>query len=189
MELAMHTGSKQRVTMHDSLETIDRGTASDRTGSAPGRAARNAAAGLARAGLLAAGALCAALAFAQGASSPIGLWKSVDDETGKAKSLIRIVEKDGVVVGRVEKILTDKTDAKCDKCSDDRKDKPVQGMTIITGMKKDGDGWGGGEILDPNNGKVYRSQMKLVDDGRKLEVRGYIGVPMLGRTQTWIREE
>jgi uncharacterized protein (DUF2147 family) len=142
-----------------------------------------------RAGLLAAGALCATLAFAQGANSPVGLWKSVDDETRAAKSLIRIVEKDGTLTGRVEKILTDKVDAKCDKCTDERKDKPVQGMTIITGMKKDGDGWAGGEILDPNNGKVYRSQMKLVEDGRKLEVRGYIGVPLLGRTQTWLREE
>jgi uncharacterized protein (DUF2147 family) len=189
MELAINTGSNQRVTMNDGVGTMSRGTASERTGSAPGSGARNAAGRLARAGLLAAGALCASLAFAQGASSPIGLWKSVDDETGKAKSLIRIVEKDGLVVGRVEKILTDKTDAKCDKCTDDRKDKPVQGMTIISGMKKDGDGWGGGEILDPNNGKVYRSQMKLVEEGRKLEVRGYIGVPMLGRTQTWIREE
>lgn len=128
-------------------------------------------------------------AFAQGAASAVGLWKSVDDETKQAKSLIRIVEKDGTLTGRIEKILTDKVDAKCDKCTDDRKDQPVQGMTIITGMKKDGDGWGGGEILDPNNGKVYRSQMKLADDGRKLEVRGYVGVPMFGRTQTWVREE
>ncbi len=128
-------------------------------------------------------------AFAQGTASAVGLWKSIDDETKQAKSLIRIVEQDGTLTGRIEKILTDKADAKCDKCTDDRKDKPVQGMTIITGMKKDGDGWGGGEILDPNNGKVYRSQMKLADDGRKLEVRGYVGVPMFGRTQTWVREE
>jgi len=129
------------------------------------------------------------VALAQGASSAVGLWKSVDDETKQAKSLIRIVEQDGTLTGRVEKILTDKPDAKCDKCTDERKDKPVQGMTIISGMKKDGDGWGGGEILDPNNGKVYRSQMKLVEGGRKLEVRGYVGVPMFGRSQTWIREE
>ncbi len=126
---------------------------------------------------------------AQGASSPVGLWKSIDDETKKPKSLIRIVEAGGVLSGKVEKILTDKTDAKCDQCTDDRKDKPVQGMTIITGMKKDGEGWAGGEILDPNNGKVYRSQMALSDGGKKLEVRGYIGIPLLGRTQTWLREE
>ncbi|MCL4744839.1 MAG: DUF2147 domain-containing protein [Burkholderiaceae bacterium] len=128
-------------------------------------------------------------ARAQGANSPVGLWKSVDDETKKPKSLIRIVESGGVLSGKVEKILTDKTDAKCDKCTDDRKDKPVQGMTIITGMKKEAEGWGGGDILDPNNGKVYRSQMALVEGGKKLEVRGYVGIPLFGRTQTWIREE
>jgi len=138
---------------------------------------------------LSAALLASTGAFAQGSASAVGLWKSIDDETKQPKSLIRIVDKDGVLTGRVEKILTDKKDARCDKCTDERKDQPVQGMTIITGMKKDGDGWGGGEILDPNNGKVYRSQMKLADDGRKLEVRGYVGVPLLGRTQTWIREE
>jgi len=138
---------------------------------------------------LSAALLASAGAFAQGAGSAVGLWKSIDDETKQEKSLIRIVEKDGVLTGRVEKILTDKKDARCDQCTDERKDQPVQGMTIITGMKKDGDGWGGGEILDPNNGKVYRSQMKLADDGKKLEVRGYVGIPLLGRTQTWIREE
>ena len=144
------------------------------------------AASFALAAVLGAGAQ---LAHAQGAGTPVGLWKSVDDETKKPKSLIRIVESGGVLTGKVEKILTDKTEAKCDKCTDDRKDKPVQGMTIITGMKKDGEAWSGGEILDPNNGKVYRSQMALTDGGKKLEVRGYIGVPLLGRTQTWTREE
>ena len=119
----------------------------------------------------------------------MGLWKSIDDETKQPKSLIRIVEAGGILSGKVEKILTEKADAKCDKCTDERKDKPVQGMTIITGMKKEGDAWGGGEILDPNNGKVYRSQMTLVEGGKKLEVRGYIGIPLLGRTQTWVREE
>lgn len=145
--------------------------------------------GAALAAALVVSSVVSSAALAQGTGSAVGLWKSVDDETKQAKSLIRIVEKDGVLTGRIEKILTDKVDAKCDKCTDDRKDKPVQGMTIITGMKKDSDGWGGGEILDPNNGKVYRSQMKLAEDGRKLEVRGYVGMPMFGRTQTWVREE
>lgn len=135
------------------------------------------------------GALAAGAVHAQGAASPVGLWKSIDDETGKPKSLIRISDSGGVLSGKVEKILTEKVDAKCDKCTDGRKDKPVQGMMIINGMKKDGDAWSGGEILDPNNGKVYRSQMTLAEGGRKLEVRGYIGIPLLGRTQTWIREE
>lgn len=122
-------------------------------------------------------------------STPVGLWKSVDDQTGQPKSLVRIVEKDGALSGRIEKILTDKTDARCDKCTDERKDQPVLGMTIISGMKPDGEQWSGGRILDPNEGKVYSSRLKLLEGGRKLDVRGYIGVSLFGRSQTWIREE
>ena len=143
----------------------------------------------ARALAFAALVLASAAAGAQGASSPVGLWKSVDDETKQAKSLVRIVEKDGVLSGRVEKILSDKPDAKCEKCADERKDQPVQGMTIITGMRRNGEQWEGGKILDPNNGKVYSSLMKLLDGGRKLEVRGYIGAALFGRSQVWLREE
>jgi uncharacterized protein (DUF2147 family) len=134
-------------------------------------------------------ALAGTAAAAQGTASPVGLWKSVDDETKQAKSLVRIVEKDGVLSGRVEKILSDKPDAKCGKCADERKDQPVQGMTIITGMRRNGEQWDGGKILDPNNGKVYSSLMKLQDGGRKLEVRGYIGAALFGRSQVWLREE
>jgi uncharacterized protein (DUF2147 family) len=141
----------------------------------------------------AAGAMLAALlvpagqAFAQ-ADTPVGLWRSIDDETKSPRALIRIAEQGGTLVGRIEKILTDKTDAVCDKCTDQRKDKPVQGMTILTGLKKDGDEWSGGEILDPNNGKVYKAKLKLADGGRRLDVRGFVGVALLGRTQTWVRE-
>jgi len=142
-----------------------------------------------RALVLAAVAAASSAVFAQGAANPVGLWKTIDDETKQPKSLIRIVEKDGALTGKVEKILTDKVDAKCDKCTDERKDQPVQGMTIVTGMKRSGEHWEEGRILDPNNGKVYRSQMKLIEGGKKLEVRGYIGAPLFGRTQTWIREE
>ena len=128
--------------------------------------------------------------LAQGnAATPSGLWKTIDDDTKQAKALIRVTERDGLITGRIEKILTDKADAKCELCTDERKDKPVQGMTIVTGMKRDGEHWSGGHILDPNNGKVYRSQMKLIDGGKRMEVRGYIGTPLLGRTQTWHREE
>jgi hypothetical protein len=137
-------------------------------------------------------ALCAGplapLALAQAADSPVGLWKSIDDETKQPKALIRIEERAGALVGRIEKILTDKADAVCEKCTDARKDKPVQGMTILTGLKRDGDEWVGGEILDPNNGKVYKAKVKLAEAGRKLELRGYVGIPTLGRTQTWARE-
>ena len=137
---------------------------------------------------LAAG-LFAPAASAQSADSPVGLWKSIDDDTKQPKALIRIEERAGALVGRIEKILTDKADALCEKCTDARKDKPVQGMTILTGLKKDGDEWAGGEILDPNNGKVYQVRLTPREGGKSLDVRGYIGAPMLGRTQTWVRVE
>jgi uncharacterized protein (DUF2147 family) len=144
---------------------------------------RSAAFGAMLAGLLAP----AGQALAQTAS-PVGLWRSIDDETKSPKALIRIADQGGTLVGRIEKILTDKTEAVCEKCTDERKDKPVQGMTILTGLKKDGDEWSGGEILDPNNGKVYKARVKLADGGRRLDVRGFVGVALLGRTQTWVRE-
>jgi len=130
--------------------------------------------------------------FASAQTTPVGLWKTIDDETKTEKSLVRLSETAGVVSGRIEKLLDPtKQDAKCDKCTDGRKDQSVAGMTIISGVKANDDKsqWDGGEILDPNNGKVYKVRLKPVDGGRKLEVRGYIGAPMLGRTQTWIRVE
>lgn len=137
-------------------------------------------------------ALAAPALNAQTAASPVGLWKNIDDETKQPKALIRIVEANGLISGKIEKILTQKTDAVCDKCTDARKDKPVLGMTIVEGIRRNAeqaDLFDGGHILDPNNGKVYRSQLRLTEGGRKLEVRGYIGVPLFGRTQTWVREE
>ncbi|MCV2354726.1 DUF2147 domain-containing protein [Paucibacter sp. B2R-40] len=134
--------------------------------------------------------LVANLAMAQ--ASPAGLWKTIDDETKVEKSLVRVSDTGGVYSAVIEKLLDPaKADAKCDKCSDERKDKPVMGMTILRNVKQSSDAevWDGGDILDPNNGKVYKVRLKPVDGGKKMEVRGYIGMPMLGRTQTWIRVE
>jgi uncharacterized protein (DUF2147 family) len=139
--------------------------------------------------------LCAFAAFAaQAQSSPAGLWKTIDDESKQEKSLVRIAESGGAFTGRIEKLLdpTAAADAKCDKCSDARKDQPLVGLTIIRNVKHNADDaalWDGGEILDPNNGKTYKVRLKPVDGGKKLEVRGYIGAPLLGRTQTWVRVE
>ena len=135
-------------------------------------------------------ALAAGVAAAQ--STPAGLWKTIDDATKAEKSLVRITDAGGVYTGKIEKILTNKTDAKCTLCTDERKDQPVQGMTIVRNVKAaagDDNLWDGGEILDPNDGKTYKVRMKLADGGKKLDVRGYIGAPLLGRTQTWIRIE
>lgn len=133
------------------------------------------------------------LAWSQ-ASTPVGLWKTIDDATKREKSLVRIVEAGGVLIGKIEKLIdpTEKSDAVCDKCTDERKDKPVLGLTIIRGVKaasEDHESWEGGDILDPGNGKVYKLRLKPVQGGKALDVRGYIGMPLLGRTQTWIRVE
>ena len=135
-----------------------------------------------------------ALVFVTGAAmaqaTPVGLWKTIDDQTKQEKSLVRVADQGGVLSGRIEKLLAPdaKPDAKCDKCNDERKGQPVVGMTIIRNAKAGADGvWEGGDILDPNNGKVYKLRLKPLDDGKKLEVRGYIG-PFY-RNQHWIRVE
>lgn len=142
--------------------------------------------------LLAALLLTAACATAFAQASPVGLWKTIDDETKQEKSLVRIADDGGTLTGKIEKIANpDKQDAKCDKCTDARKDQKILGMTIVEGVKKAGseDYWDGGTILDPNNGKIYKVRMTPIDGGKKLEVRGYVGMPLLGRTQTWVRVE
>lgn len=127
---------------------------------------------------------------AASSTSPVGLWKTIDDDTGKAKSLVRIVEVNGVLSGRIEKLLTPgKENQVCEKCEGALKDQPVLGMEILQGLRKGDEVWEGGTILDPNNGKTYRSQIKLVDGGKKMELRGYIGIPLLGRSQNWLREQ
>ena len=123
-------------------------------------------------------------------ATPVGLWRNIDDETGKPKALVRITEAGGALVGRIEQVLTPgKEDATCEKCEGALKDKPVRGMQILQGLRKVGDWYEGGTILDPNNGKVYKVQMSPKDGGKALDVRGYIGMPLLGRTQTWLRVE
>jgi uncharacterized protein (DUF2147 family) len=123
--------------------------------------------------------------------TPVGLWKTIDDDGKTEKSLVRIADNGGVLTGTIEKIMDPaKQDNKCDKCSDDRKDRPVQGMTIIRNARQDADDktiWTGGEILDPNNGKTYKTRLKPVDGGKTMEMRGYIG--FLYRTQVWQRVE
>jgi uncharacterized protein (DUF2147 family) len=143
--------------------------------------------------LLAAATLTFFAGAALAQATPVGVWKSIDDKTKTERAQIRITESNGVLSGKIEKLLAAdaKPDATCDKCSDDRKDKPIVGMEIIRGVKKDGDEavWAGGTILDAAEGKVYKVKLTPADGGKKLDVRGYVGMPMLGRTQTWIRIE
>ena len=125
-------------------------------------------------------------------NTPVGLWKNIDDVTGKSKALIRITETNGVLSGKIERLFRDPSEdqnPKCIKCEGANKDQPVLGMTIIVGLKKDGDIYNGGTILDPDNGNVYKSKLVLEDGGKKLTVRGYIGIPWIGRSQVWVREQ
>jgi uncharacterized protein (DUF2147 family) len=125
-------------------------------------------------------------------TSPVGLWKNIDDVSGKPKALIRISDNKGELEGRIEKLFRpadQEQNPKCERCEGANKDQPIIGMLFMSGLKKDGDEYTGGQILDPDNGKVYKSKLTLTEGGKKVKVRGYIGVPMLGRSQVWVREE
>jgi uncharacterized protein (DUF2147 family) len=123
-------------------------------------------------------------------ASPIGLWETIDDKTGKPTAVVEIFEKDAKLFGRIEQILT-RGDEKsvCTACSDDRKNQPIVGMIIIRNIKPAGNEYGGGDILDPDSGSVYRCKMHLENNGSLLIVRGYIGLSFIGRSQTWHRRQ
>ncbi|MEL7532151.1 MAG: DUF2147 domain-containing protein [Bacteroidota bacterium] len=127
------------------------------------------------------------------AQSPIGKWKTIDDETNKPKSIVEIYEKDGKLYGKVIKLFREpgeEQNPKCDECDTDdpRYMQPVIGMEILKGLEKDDDEWEDGEILDPKNGSIYDCYIEL-EGPDKLKVRGYLGVSILGRTQYWYREK
>jgi len=139
------------------------------------------------------GALCS-LAFASSAlaqSTPAGLWKTIDEETKQETSLVRITEEAGVFRGVIEKLLNPaRPDPVCGKCTDERRDKPILGMTILRDVRHSADDqglWDGGDILEVKTGKVYNVQLRLADGGRTLQVHVYAGSPLLGRTKRWMR--
>ncbi|MBS3992237.1 MAG: DUF2147 domain-containing protein [Bacteroidetes bacterium] len=121
------------------------------------------------------------------AQTVFGKWKTIDDETGNEKSIVEIYQKDGKVYGKVLQVLEKGKENKvCDECKGDKKNKPVKGMVIVEGLKKDGNEYSGGTILDPKNGKEYKCYITL-EDNNKLKVRGFIGFALIGRTQYWYR--
>ena len=126
------------------------------------------------------------------ASTLVGLWQTVSDRTGQPDGLVRIVEVNGEYMGTVVAVFSPPApDAYplCELCQGELKDKPVVGMIILHGVRQSADGYSAGEILDPDEGRVYKCRIALLEDGSKLEVRGYIGIPLLGRSQTWVRKE
>jgi uncharacterized protein (DUF2147 family) len=130
------------------------------------------------------------ISFAADLSSPLGVWKTFDDKTGKARAIVRIYEQDGKLFGKIERSMMPGAESRvCAVCTDERKDQPMLGLVIIRNMKRTDDGWAGGDILDPDNGSVYRCKLHLDEGGAKLVVRGFIGISLLGRTQIWERQD
>ncbi|CAA0144350.1 DUF2147 domain-containing protein [Tenacibaculum maritimum] len=123
------------------------------------------------------------------AQSIFGKWENRDEDTNKVDSVIEVYEKDGKAFAKIIEITNeDRKNAVCEKCSGSNKNKPILGMNILTGLKKDGDEWSGGKILDPKNGKEYKCYIKL--EGKdKLKIRGYIGFSAFGRTAFWYRKK
>jgi len=121
--------------------------------------------------------------------SPAGLWKTIDDHSGRPRGAVQIYEQNGAFFGKVQAAFDPREAAeRCRRCTDDRKDKPIIGLLILRDLKKHGDEYSGGNILDPENGMVYRCKLRLIENGSKLLVRGYFVLPLLGRSQIWIRQ-
>ena len=134
--------------------------------------------------------LLAAFGAAAQSSTPVGLWQTVN-ESGQRDALVRITEVDGELRGHVVKVFSPPAPSAnplCEACPDELKNRPVIGLQILSGVRWDGERYSGGEILDPDDGAVYRCTLRLVDAGRRLEVRGFVGISLFGRTQTWLRQ-
>lgn len=129
---------------------------------------------------------------AQDMNTPIGTWKTIDDATGKPRSLVQISETDGKLKGQIIELIREPgedPDPVCDKCTGALHNHKVKGLVIMWGFKKDDDVWDGGQIFDPKKGndKIYKAKLTPSNGGQDLKVRGYIGFSLLGRTQTWHR--
>ncbi len=139
--------------------------------------------------LIASGVAGAASAHATDAS-PVGLWTTIDDESHKPRAVVEISEHEGLLSGRILRLFREPgedPDPRCKDCTGSRHDQRVLGMTILWNMRRHGDTWEDGEILDPEEGSIYRCKLHPAGDGNKLDVRGFIGVSLFGRTQTWTR--
>jgi uncharacterized protein (DUF2147 family) len=125
-------------------------------------------------------------------TAPVGRWQTVDDATGKVDSVVVLWEENGKLYGSIERLVNpdpNDPDPRCVRCSGDLKNRNLVGLRIIWGLTKNGDQWSGGVIVDPNSGKVYRCSIAVIDGGKKLRVRGFVGFSLLGRTEYWLRDE
>ena len=142
--------------------------------------------------------LVGAILIIAAATSPVsaaeptatGLWEQVDENSGQPESWFKIEERNGVYEGKIVKIFFkpgEDPNWVCDQCQGADKGRPVQSLTLIRGMQRNGNSYENGTIMDPRDGKVYRALMRLTPDGQKLEVRGYLGISLFGRSQVWNR--
>lgn len=120
---------------------------------------------------------------------PAGTWHTISDVDGRPRGIVTLRVTDGVLTGTIAGTLVagEPSGKRCDKCTDERRGKPLVGMVILRGLRWDGTAWTGGDILDPDTGKVYRATIRLSEDGRALTLRGYVGISLLGRSQRWVR--
>jgi uncharacterized protein (DUF2147 family) len=136
--------------------------------------------------------ICAqtASAVVSNSASPLGRWKTIDDATGKVKSIVAIREVNGTLSGTIEQLFDPPVPhPTCYLCKGAKKDVPLVGLQVLWGFRADGSTWTGGMVLDPETGKIYRGSLALEDGGKQLRLHGYIGIPLLGRTEHWVRAE
>lgn len=136
---------------------------------------------------LSAGALLSTSVFAVSLNGT--QWQTIDDKTGEKKAVIQLTENGGKVSGKIIKVLNkENADALCTKCPGSLKNKPVEGLQILSGLKADGNNqWSDGKLVDPESGKTYSGKLTLSDNGQSLKLRGFVGTPVFGRSQTWQR--
>ena len=136
---------------------------------------------------LSAGALLSTSVFAVSLNGT--QWQTIDDKTGEKKAVIQLTESGGKVSGKIIKVLNkEKADALCTKCPGSLKNKPVEGLQILSGLKADGNNqWSDGKLVDPESGKTYSGKLTLSENGQSLKLRGFVGTPVFGRSQTWQR--
>jgi uncharacterized protein (DUF2147 family) len=123
-------------------------------------------------------------------ASPLGRWKTIDDASGKVKSIVDISEQGGALSGTIEQLFDPPVPhPTCYLCAGAKKDLPLVGLQVLWGFRPDGNSWTGGQVLDPETGKIYRASLVLEDRGKLLRLHGYIGIPLFGRTEHWVRTE
>jgi uncharacterized protein (DUF2147 family) len=132
----------------------------------------------------------ATVSLAPAQASPVGRWQTVDDATGKAKSIVQIREENGKFYGAIETLFDPPVPhPTCYLCTGDLRDRPLVGLQVLSGFVQIGSQWSGGQVLDPESGKIYRASLTIEDAGKKLRLHGYIGIPLLGRTEHWQRAQ